>query len=323
VARASRVRSEDQAPLVQPHITKASLVQWYPTRARRTQIVRKLRASASGYLGPRRAVKRRREGKEALPRTFETMSTQCDSSDSTCPSLTAQAGESARSAMPASHPQTRSTRSAERGDKNRTDGGRRGKYELQGACTFAQPLKNLTSGSLVWAKQNGFPWWPATVFRSWAAWQRFGLPLPRPETTDELKQRAANAAYSSGLCKSTSLPLPAPGYYIVHFLGPVLSYALLRNDEAVMRRFAPPRIELDVLEHRQEHSTRVTCSSISTSDATDAARVNPLAPQTLQVQVTSQTRVAADSSVEKGGGWEVPVRQRAVDAAESFEGEHC
>jgi hypothetical protein len=125
------------------------------------------------------------------------------------------------------------------------------------------------------------------------------------------------------LCKSTSLPLPAPGYCIVHFLGPVLSYALLRNDETVMRRFAPPRIEHGVLEHRQEHSTRVTCSSISTSDATDAACVNPLAPQTLQVQVTSQTRVAADSSVEKGGGREVPVRQRAVDAAESFEGEHC
>ena len=205
--------------------------------------------------------------------------------------------------MPASHPQTRSTRSAERGDKNRTDGGRKGKYGLQ-ACSPAKPLKNLTSGSVVWAKQNGFPWWPATVFRSWAAWQRFGLPLPRPETTDELKQRAANAAYSSGLCKSTSLPLPAPGYYIVHFLGPVLSYALIRNDETVMRRFAPPRIEHDVLEHRQEHS-RGTCWSISTIDATDAARV------------------PTDSSVEKGGGREVPVRQRAVDVAESVEGEHC
>jgi hypothetical protein len=61
------------------------------------------------------------------------------------------------------------------------------------------------------------------VFRSWAAWRRFGLPLPRPETTEELKRRAAAAEYASGLCKKSNLPLPAPGYCIVHFLGPSLS----------------------------------------------------------------------------------------------------
>ena len=61
------------------------------------------------------------------------------------------------------------------------------------------------------------------VFRSWAAWRRFGLQLPRPETTEELKRRAAAAEYSSGLCKKSKLPLPAPGYAIVHFLGPSLS----------------------------------------------------------------------------------------------------
>ena len=77
-------------------------------------------------------------------------------------------------------------------------------------------------------------WWPAIVFRSWAAWKRFGLPLPRPETKEKLHS-AANADYSSGLYKSTSLPLPAKGHFIVHYLGPSLSYALLRNDQVRVR----------------------------------------------------------------------------------------
>ena len=86
-----------------------------------------------------------------------------------------------------------------------------------------KPLRNLCSGTVVWVKRAGFPWWPCVVFRSWAAWQRFGLPWPRPETTDELKKRAASSDYASGLCKKTQLPLPAPGFCIVHFLGPLLS----------------------------------------------------------------------------------------------------
>jgi len=97
------------------------------------------------------------------------------------------------------------------------------KEKQQNVGTSPKPIKNLCSGTVIWAKQPGFPWWPAVVFRSWAAWRRFGLPWPRPETTAEQQQRAANAEYSSGLCKSTSLPLPAPGYCIVHFLGPLLS----------------------------------------------------------------------------------------------------
>ena len=107
-----------------------------------------------------------------------------------------------------------------------------------------RPLKGIASGTIVWAKQSGFPWWPALVFRSWAAWRRFGLPLPKPETTIEQQQRASTADFAAGLCKSTALPLPAKGYFIVHFLGPSLSYALLRNDQAAMRLFVGGGSEL-------------------------------------------------------------------------------
>ena len=112
----------------------------------------------------------------------------------------------------------------------------------QGGCwPVPRSLKSLSSGTVVWAKQDGFPWWPAIVFRGWAAWRRHGLPLPLPESAEELKQRAAKAELASnGICKGTMLPLPAQGYWIVHFLGPQISYALMHNDEGVLRLFTPP-----------------------------------------------------------------------------------
>jgi hypothetical protein len=39
--------------------------------------------------------------------------------------------------------------------------------------------------------------WPALVFRSWAAWRHFGLPLPRTETAAEMKRRFANVDCTS------------------------------------------------------------------------------------------------------------------------------
>ena len=65
------------------------------------------------------------------------------------------------------------------------------------SSSCGKPMR-ISSGTVVWVRQAGFPWWPCVIFRSWSAWQRFGLPWPRPETTDELKKRAASADYASG-----------------------------------------------------------------------------------------------------------------------------
>ena len=74
------------------------------------------------------------------------------------------------------------------------------------------PIKNLSSGTVIWAKQLGFPWWPAVVFRSWTAWRKFGLQVPQPESVQEFKRRlACSDVGSTALCKSTSLPIPAQG----------------------------------------------------------------------------------------------------------------
>ena len=96
------------------------------------------------------------------------------------------------------------------------------------------------AGVVIWAKQHGLPWWPAVVFRGWAAWRRYGLPMPRPESAKHGKPSSNDDVSSSGLCKGSQLPLPAHGYWIVHFLGQTCTYALLRNDETVMRHFVPP-----------------------------------------------------------------------------------
>ena len=163
--------------------------------------------------------------------------------------------------------------------------------------------------------------WPAVVFRRWAAWRRFGLPLPRCEVTAELKRRTANAEYCSGLCKGTSLPLPAPGFCIVHFLGPSLSYGIVRNDMTVMRLFAPGKapdneaptamrmaVSMEHGGHEQKHDK---CKDAMDTDETAYSHMTRALPYGAERQRTKE-RARAWSSLPSVVTWNGVCRQKEV-----------
>ena len=100
----------------------------------------------------------------------------------------------------------------------------------------ANPLPDIFSGRVVWAKCDGYPWWPAVVFRSWSAWRRWEIPWPTSPTAKE-QRRALNNPNCRSI-SSRGLPNPAPGYMILYFHGPRVWYGVLLNDPSRVRYFA-------------------------------------------------------------------------------------
>ena len=48
-----------------------------------------------------------------------------------------------------------------------------------GSSGPVRPLKNLSSGTVIWAKHNAFPWWPAILFRKFFSSTVAPLQIPR------------------------------------------------------------------------------------------------------------------------------------------------
>ena len=96
----------------------------------------------------------------------------------------------------------------------------------------ADQSREQLNGTVHWVRQGGRSsmWWPAVIFVDWAAMEQYGIPPPPASVGSE----------------NRSLPTVGKKQVVACFLGPELTYGVVKFSEAHVRLFlaedgAPPR----------------------------------------------------------------------------------